>query len=79
MVGLGTIIEGKNAVLSVIESGRATSIGYLDNERSSADIQNILSLAVQNKIELKAYSSKEEWPYHSRPVSYTHLTVPTKA
>ena len=52
MVGLGTIIEGKNAVLSVIESGRATSIGYLDNERLSEDIQNILNLAVQNKIEL---------------------------
>ena len=66
MVGLGTIIEGKNAVLSVIESGRATSIGYLDNERLSEEIQNILNLAVQNKIELKAYSSKEEWPYHSR-------------
>ena len=50
MVGLGTIIEGKNAVLSVIESGRATSIGYLDNERLSEEIQNILNLAVQNKI-----------------------------
>ena len=48
MVGLGTIIEGKNAVLSVIESGRATSIGYLDNERLSEEIQNILNLAVQN-------------------------------
>ena len=66
MVGLGTIIEGKNAVLSVIQSGRATSIGYLDNGQLSEDIENIINLAITNKIELKGYPSKEEWPYHPR-------------
>lgn len=66
MAGLGTIIEGKNAVLSVIESGRATKISYLHQETLPENLENILLLAKKNKIELKPYSSKDQWPYHSR-------------
>ena len=53
MAGLGTIIEGKNAVLSVIESGRATKISYLHQETLPENLENILLLAKKNKIELK--------------------------
>src|SRR5210317_755103 len=66
MAGLGTIIEGKNAVLSVIESGRATKISYLYQETLPENLENILLLAKKNIIELKPYSSKDQWPYHSR-------------
>ena len=45
MVGLGTIIEGKNAVLSVLESGRATKISYLHQETKSENFETILNLA----------------------------------
>ncbi len=66
MAGLGTIVEGKNAVLSVIESGRATKISYIQAENVTGDLENILNLSIKNKIELNPYKSKEEWPYHPR-------------
>jgi 23S rRNA (guanosine2251-2'-O)-methyltransferase len=66
MAGLGIIIEGKNAVLSVLESGRATKISYLNQENKKENFESILNLAKKNKVEIATISSKEEWPYHPR-------------
>ena len=66
MAGLGTIIEGKNAVLSVLESGRATKISYIQQENKSENFDTILNLAKKNKVEVTVVGSKEEWPYHAR-------------
>jgi tRNA G18 (ribose-2'-O)-methylase SpoU len=66
MAGLGTIIEGKNAVLSVLESGRAIKISYLHQETKSENFETILNLAKRNKVEISAIKSKEAWPYHPR-------------
>ena len=66
MAGLGTIIEGKNAVLSVLESGRAMKISYLQQETKSENFETILNLAKINTVEISAIKSKEEWPYHPR-------------
>ena len=66
MAGLGTIIEGKNAVLSVLESERAIKISYLHQETKSENFETILNLAKKNKVEISAIRSKEEWPYHPR-------------
>ena len=52
MAGLGTIIEGKNAVLSVLESGRAIKISYLHQETKSENFETILKLAKINKVEI---------------------------
>ena len=66
MAGLGTIIEGKNAVLSVLESGRANKISYLNQENKTENFEKILSLAKKNKVQIAIINSKEEWPYHPR-------------
>lgn len=66
MAGLGTIIEGKNAVLSVLESGRATKVSYIQQENKSENFETILNLAKKNKVEVTVVGSKEEWPYHPR-------------
>ena len=66
MAGLGTIIEGKNAVLSVLESGRATKVSYIQQENKSENFETILNLAKKNKVEVTVVRSKEEWPYHPR-------------
>ena len=66
MAGLGTIIEGKNAVLSVLESGRATKISYIQQENKSENFDTILNLAKKNKVDVTVVGSKEEWPYHPR-------------
>ena len=49
MAGLGTIIEGKNAVLSVLESERAIKISYLHQETKSENFETILNLAKKIK------------------------------
>ena len=64
MAGLGTIIEGKNAVLSVLESGRASKISYIQQENKSENFDTILNLAKKNKVDVTVVGSKEEWPYH---------------
>ena len=66
MAGLGIIIEGKNAVLSVLESGRATKISYIQQENKSENFDTILNLAKKNKVDVTVVGSKEEWPYHPR-------------
>ena len=66
MAGLGTIIEGKNAVLSVLDSGRATKVSYIQQENKSENFDAILNLAKKNKVEIAVVNSKEQWPYHPR-------------
>mgnify|MGYP000439178906 CR=1 FL=1 len=71
MAGLGTIIEGKNAVLSVLESGRAIKISYLHQETKSENFETILNLAKRNKVEISAIKSKEACPLDLAPTSST--------
>ena len=82
--GIGKIVEGYNSVISALENNRVLELVTLEKNIDSKKVQDLIEIAQQKKAKVTNIKSKNEWQFTSTeyvaaPVSYTHLTLPTKA
>ena len=81
--GMGTVYVGLNrntgqtAAVKVLSAVLAADNAF--RERFEAEIETLKTLQHPNIVELYGYGNQDGHLFYSMAVSYTHLTLPTKA